>query len=423
MRIENGTIEIFDPMRSPSSTLLLREVNATFTPLAGQGAADALSDRRKLTGTLSGDFFRHVTFEGVVDPRRQTLAVDGSIEGLEISPELGASLPVAAAERLHALGAVRGEGELNFHVGYDPASPNPLEYAVRGRVSRGRIDDPRLPHPLTDIRAVVRWDNQGFAVENLTGRSNQATLRLSASGKAPGEGRPLTLTAEIRQLELDPELVASLPEDLQEQWYKHRPLGQIDADVKLQYDGRTWRPDLTLRGANLSFTHQKFPYRLEHGEGTVSLRDDALEIHLAAYSGNQQIRIDGQLQGPLSAPTGSIDIKGEDLPLDTKLFDALPERCRTSPGARSPRDNQLFSTPPVAAIGRRAVSSAAGRRCGPLLASLRAVSLLAGQHSRHVDDDRRQLDDPQPGGNQRGRRVTCRGELRRRRKGRRSPCC
>ncbi len=254
--------------------------------------------------------------------------MDGSIEGLEISPELQASLPGAAAERLRALGAVRGEGELNFHFAYDPASPNPWEYAVRGRVNRGRIDDPRLPHPLTDIRAMVRLDNQGFAVEDLVGRSNQATLRLSASGSLPGEGARLALTAEIRQLELDPELVAALPEELQEEWYDYRPLGQIDADVKLRYDGRAWRPDLMLRCADLSFTHHKFPYRLEHGRGTLSLRDDAMDLHLAAYSGNQQIRIDGQLQQPLSAPIGSLDIKGEDLPLDAKLFDAMPERSR-----------------------------------------------------------------------------------------------
>ena len=167
VRIENGTIDIFDPLRSPSSTLLLRELSATVTPVAEPGAAEGLSDRRKLAGTLRGDFFRHLVFEGVIDPRRQTFALDGSIEGLEISPELRASLPGAAAERLGGLAAARGEGELNFHVAYDPAAASPLTYAVAGSVCRGRIDDPRLPHPLTDIHAVVRLDNQGFAVEDL----------------------------------------------------------------------------------------------------------------------------------------------------------------------------------------------------------------------------------------------------------------
>ena len=135
------------------------------------------------------------------------------------------ALPGAVAERLGMLGDLRGQGEANFHVAYDPAAATPLEFAVTGRLARGRIDDPRLPHPLTDIHAAVRLGNQGFAVENLTARSNQATLRLSARGKSLGPDQPLLVAAEIRQLELDPQLLDVLPEKLQEQWYKYRPRG------------------------------------------------------------------------------------------------------------------------------------------------------------------------------------------------------
>ena len=62
---------------------------------------------------------------------------------------------------------------------YDPAAAVPLKFDLSGRLSRGRIDDPRLPHALTDIRATVHVDNGGFSIDDLAARSGQATLRMS----------------------------------------------------------------------------------------------------------------------------------------------------------------------------------------------------------------------------------------------------
>jgi len=44
---------------------------------------------------------------------------------------------------------------LAFQVRYDPGNPKPLEFDITGRLVRGRIDDPRLPHPLTEVRAQI----------------------------------------------------------------------------------------------------------------------------------------------------------------------------------------------------------------------------------------------------------------------------
>ena len=326
--IENGTIEVFDPRKSPSSTLTLRDVNLTLTPAADGPTPTSPDETRKLQGTLSGDYFRHVNFEGVVQPHRPGFAISGSIEGLDISSELWAALPGTMAAKLDGLGAVRGQGELDFRVAYDAAAPTPLQFSLLGRMSRGRIDDRRLPHPLTDVRAVVRLDNAGFSIDELSASSNQATLRLAARGKSLEAGQPLAVQAEIRQLELDRQLVAVLPENLQEQWYKYRPDGQIDADVKLVYDGRRWYPQLSVRCLDVSFAHYKFPYRLEHGKGTLSLRDDVLQASLTAYSGNQLVHVDTQWQHLGSAATGWVEARGEGLPMDEKLLAALPDRSR-----------------------------------------------------------------------------------------------
>ena len=68
------------------------------------------------------------------------------------------------------------------------------------------------------------------------------------------------------------------------------PAGEVDADVQLAFDGQTWRPEVSVRCLNVSFTHHKFPYRLEHGTGTLDLKDDRLKVNLTAYSGSQPVR-------------------------------------------------------------------------------------------------------------------------------------
>jgi hypothetical protein len=325
--IENGTVEIFDPLKNHTSTLTLRDINLTLTPEAG-GPSSPSSENRALRGTLTSDYFRHATVEGTVDPHRPGFSLSGTVEGLEISPELRDALPGAAAAKLGVLGAVRGQGEVNFRVAYDPAAATPLQFSVAGRLVHGRIDDARLPHPLTDIRAVVRLNNQGFKVEDMTGRSNQATFRLSAQGNSPGPGQPLLLEGEIRQLELDRPLFDALPENLREQWIKYRPDGEVDVFAKLLYDGQRWCPQLTMQCRNVSFAHYKFPYRLEHGAGTITLQDDTLQANLTAHCGNQLVHLDAKWQHPMSGPTGWMELKGDDLPLDEKLLAALPERSR-----------------------------------------------------------------------------------------------
>ena len=237
-RIENGTIEIRDPLKEPASTLTLRDINLVLSPLQGSEDRGPTPGARKLQGSLAGDHVRRVEFQGLVDLQRQAWSMAGAADGLDISPELHSALPEPLAAKLAIVRGLRGQGELKFEVACDPAAESPYQYQLTGRVVHGRIDDPRLPHPLTDLYATAQLSNEGLVIEELAANSNQATIRMSyrQAGFAPES--PKIIEAEIRQLELDRRLLAALPESLQEQWHKYRPLGLVDADVKLSYDGQ-----------------------------------------------------------------------------------------------------------------------------------------------------------------------------------------
>jgi len=325
--IENGTVEVFDPLQTPCSTLMLRDVNLTLFPPNAPRHGETASTVRKLQGTLSGDHLHQVELEGEVDLQRKSWAISGSIEGLDVSPELRDALPSTLAAKLVSLGGLRGQAVVNFRVVCDPTDELLYRYNLSGRLTRGRVDDARLPHPLTDMRAKFRLSNEQLNVDELVARSNQATLRMSYQQEGFQQTSRRLLRASIRRLELDRELLGILPNMLREQWHKYRPSGLIDTEVNLFFDGQNWHPDVSANCLNVSFLHHKFPYRLDHGKGIVQLKEDALDLHLTAYSGSRPIRLDAEVSQLTSAPVGWFEAKGDELQLDEKLLTALPDRA------------------------------------------------------------------------------------------------
>jgi hypothetical protein len=326
LKFENGTIEIFDPLKTPSSTLTLRDINVALVPNTQPGAAGGCP--RKFQGTLAGDHFRQITLAGLLDPATKAWTATGTVEGLQVSPDLCTSLPNPLAAQVGVLASIRGEAGCTFQVGYVPGATEPYRFSVTGRLSRARIDDPRLPRALNDVHAGFRCDNQGVSVQDFSARSGQTSLRLTYRRGGYAADGPWGLDAEIRHLELDSRLLAVLPDTYTRLWAKYLPTGSIDVDARLTCDGRTCRPEATVTCQNVSFTYHTFPYRLEYGRGTLSLKNDVLRLGLSAQSAGHEVRLTGEVTRPFDAPAGWMEIRGDDLPLDEKLLAALPEHHR-----------------------------------------------------------------------------------------------
>jgi hypothetical protein len=363
-----GVVEIFDPLKAPAGTLTLRDVALTLIPsvgsppptnlpsVSGEGVAGKTPDLplasgtrpgskpsgiRRLEGTFAGDGFRRVEINGWVDPQTSACSIRGQADAVEISPELRDSLPSSLTAKLPALD-VRGQGNLRFEIGYDPTAKTPLTYSLVGKLMRGRIDDARLPHALSEIRATVRVDNSGCAIDDLAARSGQGTLRMTYNQTGFEPDSPLKLTAEVRQLDLDRSLLSLLPQSIRDQWYNYHPAGTVDADVQLSYDGRAWHRDVAVRCLNVAFTYHKFPYPLDHGRGTLDLKDDRIKLNLTAYSGSQPVRLEAEILHPFAGPTGWFKAEGDEIQLDKSLLSALPEKSAEVVRSLDPRGTVNF---------------------------------------------------------------------------------
>ncbi|NIL97861.1 MAG: hypothetical protein GTO62_12240 [Planctomycetales bacterium] len=335
--IENGTLIVFDPLKNPSSTLTLRDINLVITPGATAAEGAGLQPSHRLEGSLSGDHFGRTEVQGWFDELSRRWSVGGRVHDLSLSPELSKSLPGNSGNWLRPLEPFRGNVALSFRADADPARQPHYHFDVRGTLSRGRIDDQRLPYPLTDVSGTVRLDQNGYKIENMTARSGRTVLSLTGRQNGYGPGSHLLLEGRGQRVVLDQQMVQAMPPHWQEIWHKYQPAGEVNADVKLEFDGERWRPEFIVECADAAFTHHRFPYRMQHTSGRITLKDDVMNVRLLAYAGSQPVRIEAEITRPGPQGIGYLVARTENLPLDERFYQALTEKTRRIVKAFAPQ--------------------------------------------------------------------------------------
>lgn len=353
--VEDGRVVIFDPQKNPTSTLELRQLYLSVKPEEGEMP----DDKRQIMieGRAVGDHLRWIEFQGQTDRQAEHWRVDGTVNGLELSSDLNDALPGKQEGWLKEIAGLQGQLDLEFKLNHEINREVPLEFAVSGGLEQGRLAHPRLPYPLADVRARWRADNKGLKVDGLVARHGQTTLWLTAHSDGLTADSHVSLEARCRQMVLDDRLVNSLPAKLRVHWNKFLPIGTVDADVKLNFDGTTWNPELRVACHDVSFTYHKFPYRLQRGTGTLELIGTTLSLDLMAYSETTPVHLDGKFENPGQDFTGKITTRGEGLQINNKLLTALPAETRRAVQALNPRGTVDF----YAEIGRTSPQETPGK--------------------------------------------------------------
>lgn len=322
LEIENGLIEIVDMRKSPTSGLTLRDVQLSLTPFALTTEDGA--PLWNLRGTMTGDFLRRIDVEGSIDPGSLRTRLAGRVDSIEFGPEFQGALPLEITERLESLQHLRAQLALTFQLYIDMQSPPRITFDVAGQIVRGRIDDSRLPHPISDIRASFACRNSGIEVRNLSATMGQTVFNVSSFtlfGWTLSD--PFDLEARCEHLEFDPAVVQLLPRVLQEEWPKYFPQGLVDLSIQFssRREGSQFRVVADLQ--NVSFAYYKFPYRLQQTYGRMELTPERLTIQLVARANGQPVEIRGQVLTPLTSPRSQIFLSGKEITLDDRLVDAI----------------------------------------------------------------------------------------------------
>jgi hypothetical protein len=105
------------------------------------------------------------------------------------------------------------------------------------------------------------------------------------------------------QFQLNDQLAAKMPESIARIWNRFRPLGMVDAELRANFDGREWHPQLNAACRGISLTDaERFPYVVQQTTGNVVYRSrhaagpDELTLDLTGFGGGRPIRIQADLK-------------------------------------------------------------------------------------------------------------------------------
>lgn len=330
VQIENGQFLIFDSQRNPPVTYSFHDINLSLKPSGDAATADGAT--YELRGALAGDHVQQIQIAGQLNRATGAVDLNGTVNGIDICPELMAALPPDEAARLQPLAPLRGQANLQFHVWRDQLQAQPWQFDVAGELESGRFDDARLPQALADLRAKFHADNRGFQIADLTTRNGPSALRLSARMDGFQPGSPLMVEGEALHLLVGPMWEPLLPPKLLEQWRKFQPAGEVNIkNAQAAFDGQHWQLNATVECLNVSLMYYKFPYRVEHGNGTLQLtcdpktRQNRVTLDLVAFAGSRPVKIAGEFINPGPEFTGGLSISGTGMPFDQSLYSAISE--------------------------------------------------------------------------------------------------
>jgi len=343
--IENAQVTIADQSRAGLPSLSLHDVNLTINPTVSkqqpQTAEETLTAAEaspadqplEIHGTFGGPYVERAEFHAIFDPAENSLQFSSQFEQLQITKGLMAWAKALGGEPL-ALTTLLGkvDGEVTFEHRFGIHQRPRVEAKLH--LQEARLEDPRLPRPLVDLSCLVHCKNEMLTVKQLRGNCGSASVALQLQRRGWAPDAPLAVGLRMENVTLDKKLYAALPQILRTEWDKYEPTGVVDAEIQATFDGHKWRPSAKLTGTELTFTSDKFPYRVNNGYGTMlytpgeQQRPDTLDLDLIGYGGRQPLRFVGQVFDPRPGALCWIEVTGTNVEIEERMISALRGKTR-----------------------------------------------------------------------------------------------
>ncbi|MFN0021033.1 MAG: hypothetical protein ACKVP0_22470 [Pirellulaceae bacterium] len=346
--IKEATLELVDEHAGGSGSFVLRDIELSVNPQPQfkQPGNSLLS----IKGSLGGDHLERIEIDALLDPVSGQWSLKGRVEGLEFNPRMRAALPSELSSILQPLASVRGRTQFGFQVtrgaiNKRAADPPPVQFSIDGQIAEGRIDDSRLPEPLTDVTASIHCDNTLIRIDDLSARCGQTIVEnLSAELRGYAANSPLSIRLIAKNIDLSRVPISSLPAVVRDAWARFGPQGRINLSGSITFDGRDWQPSLTAECLNLSLLYNQFPYRVGEGVGTIRLAKNHLSVNLRLVGGGQKLFCTAEIDNPGPNYLGWLELKSAGpLVLEDGIILAMEENAQNIVRDFNPRGHISFS--------------------------------------------------------------------------------
>lgn len=387
IKIEDASTTIEDATNPGAKPWTINDVNLQLTPAEVAAGSDAGSKRFLLEGTTMSLPAKDVRVKGEINSTDGGFDLTVTAAGLEISPEMLASLPGSPAAKLHGA-EISGRADLAVRL-CRAATDAAVSWSSSIKLDRGRVGYALLPEALTDVVLVGHADPTRLVVERFTAKCGSANVAVALNREGWTENAPFGLAAKVVGLSIDERFRAGLPESYARIWDRFKPKGMVDAEVRLSFDGEKWLPVFTADCRGISLTDaEKFPYPLEQTTGRVEYHPaekgsaDRLRLDLTGVGGGRPIKVEADLthvahtepQGVITGtgvaadnksrigtehaagyrgryvrddsasqhPLGYVKVTGTDVPIHEQLLAALPEKAQALTRSLQPEGSVDF---------------------------------------------------------------------------------
>jgi hypothetical protein len=322
--IQNGTVELVED-ESHKGVAILREVAVRIEQTA--------PGRLMFEGSAKGDAFDRLNLQGTVDVTSGRVTLNGDVARLAISETLRRRLPAEYRPACERVGLTSGEADLRIgQVVYDPAAHPSIRYEGSAQLRSGVLSCPKLPFEINGLSASLSVKDGVLTIERAEGYNGATTVRVAGGRIRLGDPtrNPFQLRVDLIDLELDKRLQDKTPPEFADLWRDFSPSGRISAALNIVREreggpvGYAWTVDCR----DVSMVYRYFKYPLDHVRGLLSFERQRITLDLQTLVGGKPLSATGTIDDPGPDAHVILDFRGEALPIDKTLFDALPPPIR-----------------------------------------------------------------------------------------------
>lgn len=349
IEVFGGTLLYEDLALGQSNPLKFDELYLLATPPEQSKRTELLSDLDPNASPIDawminfrakGDMLRQLNVNGFFVPAMEDRQIRWNLNvhckqldwSLELLKYLRLPYPLGGdIQYQKSLESFQGQLDFSLVASSDSFIPEGIRFELNGSLLHGRAELYNISRMLSNLTGRFRVTNEGVAVEKLTGMVEAARFVLNYSQDGLKKTDSAQLTTTVQNLNFDRNLVEALSPFLNESTktllnrFEYSGTTDLDASVKKRAD--RWLPDsLELNFSELNFAFSDFPYKVDHLSGKFIIDSNAvLRFNLVGGSDHPlRPKIIGQYGNVFVDPVGQVEIWGQDVPIDTKLFASIP---------------------------------------------------------------------------------------------------
>jgi len=189
----------------------------------------------------------------------------------------------------------------------------------------------KFPYTIEHLDGWINFTESSVSLDNLYGRHGDVGLFFNGFTRGIGADLQYQIRIISDNMVFDTDLYDALSTKQKKFWSAFSPSGVAAIDYRLRRKSSTEKTrTLTVELHDGEASYRNFPYPLKNLKGTLFFEQDAITIcDMISHWDGRKIKLNGKVTSlGTERPEWDISLRANDIPLDSSLIAALPERDR-----------------------------------------------------------------------------------------------